>query len=75
MLRRSEFAVGLATASLEELAGRGLASCDPASLQAIRLHVYRRSTVKDVRLVNANGSVICSGLFRNVRLKFALGLT
>lgn len=50
MLRRSEFAVGFATASLEELAGRGIASRDPASLQAIRLHVYRRSTVRDVRL-------------------------
>lgn len=60
VLRRSEFAVDFAAASLDELAGRGLATCDPASLQAIRLHVYQRSAVKDVRLVNADGSVICS---------------
>jgi sensor c-di-GMP phosphodiesterase-like protein len=60
VLRRSEFAVDFATASLDELAGRGLATCDPASLQAIRLHVYQRSAVKDVRLVNSDGSVICS---------------
>jgi sensor c-di-GMP phosphodiesterase-like protein len=60
VLRRSEFAVDFAAASLDELAGRGLATCDPASLQAIRLHVYRRSAVKDVRLVNSDGSVICS---------------
>jgi sensor c-di-GMP phosphodiesterase-like protein len=60
VLRRSEFAVDFAAASLDELAGRGLANCNPASLQAIRLHVYQRSAVKDVRLVNADGSVICS---------------
>src|SRR3954447_9205561 len=60
VLRRSEFAIDFATASLDELAGRGLTTCDPASLQAIRLHVYQRSAVKDVRVVNADGSVICS---------------
>ncbi len=60
VLRRSEFAVDFAAASLDELSGRGLATCDPASLQAIRLHVYQRSAVKDVRLVNSDGSVICS---------------
>jgi len=60
VLRRAEFAVDFATASLDELAGRGLATCDPASLQAIRLHVYQRSAVKDIRLVNSDGSVICS---------------
>ena len=60
VLRRSEFAVDFAAASLDELAGRGLATCDPASLQAIRLHVYQRSAVKDIRLVNSDGSVICS---------------
>lgn len=60
VLRRSEFAVDFAAASLDDLAGRGLATCDPGSLQAIRLHVYQRSAVKDVRLVNSDGSVICS---------------
>ena len=60
VLRRSEFAIDFAAASLDELAARGLADCNPASLQAIRLHVYQRSAVKDVRLVNADGSVICS---------------
>lgn len=60
VLRRSEFAVDFAAASLDELAGRKLIGCDGASLQAIRLHVYQRSAVKDVRLVNADGSVICS---------------
>jgi len=60
VLRRSEFAVDFAAASLDELAKRNLASCEPAALQAIRLHVYQRSAIKDVRLVNPDGSVICS---------------
>ncbi|MBV8697122.1 MAG: EAL domain-containing protein [Bradyrhizobium sp.] len=60
VVRRSELAVDFAAASLDELAARGLVTCDAASLQAIRLHVYQRSAVKDVRLVNPDGSVICS---------------
>lgn len=60
VLRRSEFAVDYAAASLDELVGRGRATCDADSLQAIRLHVCQRSAVKDVRLVNPDGSVICS---------------
>ena len=60
VLRRSEFAVDFAAASLDELAKRNLASCEPGALQAIRLHVYQRSTIKDVRLVKPDGSVICS---------------
>ena len=60
VLRRTEFAVDFAAASLDQLARRDLASCAPAALQAIRLHVYQSSTIKDVRLVNPDGSVICS---------------
>ena len=62
VLRRAEFAVDFGAASLDQLASRGLTNCAPASLQAIRLHVYQRSTVKDVRLVNADGSVKHEGL-------------
>ncbi|MCK1341612.1 EAL domain-containing protein [Bradyrhizobium sp. 38] len=60
VLRRSEAAVDFAAASLDELARRELASCESGALQAIRLHVYQRSAIKDVRLVNPDGSVICS---------------
>src|SRR5580692_6839380 len=59
-LRRSEVAVDFGAAALDELARRGPLNCDPASLQAVRLQVYQRSTVKDIRLVDRNGSVICS---------------
>jgi c-di-GMP phosphodiesterase len=59
-LRRSEAAIDFATATLDDVIRRGLAKCDPASLQAVRLQVYQRSAVKDIRLVNRDGSVICS---------------
>ncbi|MGB6395556.1 MAG: EAL domain-containing protein [Bradyrhizobium sp.] len=59
-LRRSEVAVDFGAATLDELTKRGPLNCDPASLQAVRLQVYQRSAVKDIRLVNRDGSVICS---------------
>ena len=43
-----------------ELPKRVSLGCDPASLQAIRFQVYRRSGVKDIRLVNRDGSIACS---------------
>src|SRR5271154_6450133 len=60
VLRRSEVAVDYASASIEEIERTGRVGCDPASLQIFRLHVYQRSAIKDVRLANADGSVICS---------------
>ena len=59
-LRRAEVAVNFGAATLDELARKGTLNCDPGTLQAVRLHVYQRSTVKDIRLVNRDGSVICS---------------
>src|SRR5260370_6648055 len=59
-LRRSEAAIDFGAATLDELAKRGPLNCDPVSLQSVRLQVYQRSAVKDIRLVNRDGSVICS---------------
>jgi sensor c-di-GMP phosphodiesterase-like protein len=59
-LRRSEVGVDFGAATLDELAKRGSLSCNPASLQAVRLQVYQRSAVKDIRLIDRDGSVICS---------------
>jgi sensor c-di-GMP phosphodiesterase-like protein len=59
-LRRSEAAVDFGAATLKELVRQGAPGCDPASLQAVRLRVYLRSAVKDIRLVNRDGSVVCS---------------
>jgi c-di-GMP phosphodiesterase len=59
-LRRSEVAVDFGVATLDDVLKRGPMACDSASLQAVRLQVYQRSAVKDIRLVNQEGSVICS---------------
>ena len=59
-LRRSEVAVDFGAASVDEIARGGHLDCDPSSLQIFRLHVYQRSTVKDVRLGNHDGSIVCS---------------
>src|SRR6516165_8431469 len=52
VLRRSEVAVDYAAASIDEIERSGRVGCDPSSLQILRLHVYQRSGLKDVRLVN-----------------------
>ncbi|HLZ06039.1 MAG TPA: EAL domain-containing protein [Bradyrhizobium sp.] len=59
-LRRSEVAVDFAAASVDELASIGKLDCEPTSLQQFRLQAYQRSAVKDVRLVNHDGSIVCS---------------
>ena len=60
VLRRSEVAVDYASAGIDAIAKTGQVGCEASSLQIFRLHVYQRSAIKDVRLVNADGSVICS---------------
>ena len=59
-LRRSEVAIDFGATTLDEVAKHGPMNCDPAALQAIRLQVYQRSAVKDIRAVNRDGSVVCS---------------
>jgi sensor c-di-GMP phosphodiesterase-like protein len=70
-LRRSEIEVNFGAATLDDLVKRGPLNCDPASLQAVRLQVYQRSAVKDIRLVNRDGSVICSAYSET--LEFDMG--
>ena len=60
VLRRSEVAVDSGAASIDEIVKGGNIGCAPTMLQALRLRVYQRPGVKDVRLVNSDGSVICS---------------
>lgn len=60
VLRRSEVAVDSGAASIDEIIKGGGIGCEPTALQALRLRVYQRPGVKDVRLVNSDGSVICS---------------
>ena len=60
VLRRSEAAIDFGAETLDEVASRGPMDCDAAALQAVRLQVYQRSAIKDIRSVNRDGSVICS---------------
>lgn len=59
-LRRSASAVEFALQTLDEVVQNGPLSCEPAELQRVRLHVYQRGSVKDIRPVRHDGSVLCS---------------
>lgn len=59
-LRRSEATVDFGAAIVDEISHDGGLNCDPSSLQRYRLQVYQRSAVKDVRVANHDGSIICS---------------
>ena len=59
-LRTSEAAAAFGAATLAELQTSRAISCDTAAMQAVRLHVYQRGAIKDIRLVSRDGSVLCS---------------
>ncbi|MGJ5178108.1 EAL domain-containing protein [Bradyrhizobium oligotrophicum] len=59
-LRRSEAAIDSAGAILHRLIAKGPMDCSDIALQALRLHVYQGTIVKDIRTVDREGSVKCS---------------
>ena len=59
-LRRAELVAEYGEKSLEEISKRIVGDCNSAALQVLRLQVYQRSNLKDVRIINRDGSVICS---------------
>ena len=59
-LRRAELIADYGESSLDEIAGRMVADCSSSALQVLRLQVYQRSNLKDVRIINRDGSVVCS---------------
>lgn len=59
-LRRLENSIDYGALSLDETVARGVAACDPAALQSLRLHVYQRTSVKDIRILNHEGAIQCS---------------
>jgi sensor c-di-GMP phosphodiesterase-like protein len=60
ILHRAELAADYAFIALGEMMEKGVLGCDASALREFRRHVYQRSTVKDIRAVDANGAVICS---------------
>jgi sensor c-di-GMP phosphodiesterase-like protein len=59
-LRRAELVADYGETSLDEIARRFVGDCNSSALQMLRLQVYERSNLKDVRILNPDGSVICS---------------
>lgn len=60
VLARSELEIDFAFIALGELVEQGAAGCDAASLGAMRRQVYVRSTIKDIRVIDAAGLVTCA---------------
>lgn len=60
IVHRAEISVDYAFLTLGELVEKGVAGCDAAGLGELRRQVYRRSTVKDIRIVDQTGHVVCS---------------
>lgn len=59
-LRRSEASLEFAAATLEDIGRQGPMDCGAASLQQLRLNVYQRGPVKDIRIADRSGAVRCS---------------
>jgi sensor c-di-GMP phosphodiesterase-like protein len=59
-LRRSEAAIDLGIRTLDDLVARAPIGCGNDALQAMRLHIYQHSSVKDIRIADHEGSVRCS---------------
>ncbi|WP_284420945.1 MULTISPECIES: EAL domain-containing protein [unclassified Bradyrhizobium] len=59
-LRRSEAAIDSAGAILNRLVAKGPMDCSANALQALRLHVYQGTIIKDIRTVDREGSVKCA---------------
>jgi sensor c-di-GMP phosphodiesterase-like protein len=60
VLARSEHEIDFAFIALGELVEAGAAGCDAVSLGSMRRQVYVRSTIKDIRVIDAKGMVTCS---------------
>src|SRR5271168_180178 len=60
VLHRSELAVDYAFITLSDLAEKGEANCDQTALVEFRRQVYRRGSVKDIRLIDGAGKTLCA---------------
>ena len=59
-LESSEIRVGQAIDALRDLSGRGVDSCRPAHVEAMRQAVLRTAPVKQVVLIAPNGDALCT---------------
>jgi sensor c-di-GMP phosphodiesterase-like protein len=61
-LRRAERSADYALITLSDVISSGHDRCDDASLEHIRRAAYLRGVVKDVRIIDAKGETLCTGL-------------
>jgi sensor c-di-GMP phosphodiesterase-like protein len=59
-LRRAEIIADHGEADLEAIGKQVKGECNSSALQLLRLQVYQRSNLKDVRIINRDGAVMCS---------------
>ncbi len=60
MLERAERSVDYAFEALSELVEKGIVSCEAPALAELQRQVYQRGTLKDIRVINRDGSLACS---------------
>ena len=60
VLRRAETAINNGSDLLRQLHANRLINCNEAVLYSIRLHVFRQTGVKDIRVADKNGNVQCA---------------
>jgi sensor c-di-GMP phosphodiesterase-like protein len=58
----AESGISRAIAMLDELAGRGVISCEPAHLNALRQATFATTPVKELSIIAPDGSTLCSDL-------------
>ena len=59
-LGSSEMRLGQAIAALQELAARGVDSCRPGHVEAMRQAALLTGPVKQIMLLGSNGEVLCT---------------
>lgn len=70
LLERTELAADFAILTLVDLTAKSLGNCKSETLAELRQEIYLRGSVKDVIVLNSEGTVICSGLPRSLDSDF-----
>jgi len=66
-LGHAEAQIGQAIAAIQDLSGRGVDSCKPPNIEAMRRAALQTGPVKEITLIGANGQIACSDTGAQVR--------
>jgi sensor c-di-GMP phosphodiesterase-like protein len=59
-LGHAEAQIGQAISAITDLSGRGVDSCKPPNIEAMRRAAIQTGPVKELALIGANGQIVCS---------------